>query len=71
MQLTLASDPTVLAFETGNELGGWTGSHYAPPVAWTRSIAQLLKQLSPDALVISGTYGVKQAELSIAEIDLV
>ncbi|GAA5986353.1 hypothetical protein JCM10908_003720 [Rhodotorula pacifica] len=69
--LTLASDPTVLAFETGNELGGWTGKHYAPPVIWTRSVARLIKSLSPDALVISGSYGVRKDELAISEIDIV
>ncbi|KAG0662394.1 hypothetical protein C6P46_003340 [Rhodotorula mucilaginosa] len=69
--LTLASDPTILAFETGNELGGWTGKHYPPPVAWTRSIAQLIKSLSPNSLVVSGSYGVRRDELSISEVDIV
>jgi hypothetical protein len=64
-QLTLATDPTILAFETGNELGGWTGSAYPPPVKWTTAISELLKDLAPDALVISGSYGVRADELSL------
>lgn len=70
-QLTMASDPTVLAFETGNELGGWTGDDYPPPVEWTASIAQLLHELAPDTLVLSGSYGVRKSELAIAGVDMV
>lgn len=69
-QLTLAQDPTVLAFETGNELSGWTGRDYPPPVEWTTAIAQLLKELAPQTLVLSGTYGVREAELHIDEVDM-
>ncbi|GAA5863400.1 hypothetical protein JCM3774_005279 [Rhodotorula dairenensis] len=69
--LTLASDPTILAFETGNELGGWTGNHYPPPIAWTRSIARLIKSLAPNSLVVSGSYGVRRDELMIDEVDIV
>ncbi|GJN89919.1 hypothetical protein Rhopal_002908-T1 [Rhodotorula paludigena] len=68
--LTLAQDPTVLAFETGNELSGWTGRDYPPPVEWTTAIAQLLKELAPQTLVLSGTYGVREAELHIDEVDI-
>ncbi|BGP14891.1 hypothetical protein JCM10213v2_002846 [Rhodosporidiobolus nylandii] len=68
--LTLATDPTVLAFETGNELGGWTGSHFAPPVEWTTSVARLLKELAPNTLVIDGTYGVKKKALGIEDVDV-
>ncbi|GAA5834208.1 hypothetical protein JCM11251_000571 [Rhodosporidiobolus azoricus] len=68
--LSLATDPTVLAFETGNELGGWTGKHYPPPVRWTESIAQLLKELAPQTLVLSGSYGVRKEELGISEVDM-
>ncbi|GAA5861819.1 hypothetical protein JCM8547_008564 [Rhodosporidiobolus lusitaniae] len=68
--LTLATDPTVLAFETGNELGDWTGSSYPPPVEWTTSIAKLLKELAPSTLVLSGTYGVQKDELEIEGVDM-
>lgn len=59
-----------MAFETGNELGGYGGHGTEPSIAWTRSIASLIKSLAPNTLVISGSYGVKQNELGIAEIDI-
>ncbi|GAA5950817.1 hypothetical protein JCM21900_002027 [Sporobolomyces salmonicolor] len=68
--LTLATDPTILAFETGNELGGWTGHDYAPPVEWSIAISQYLKELAPQTLVVSGTYGVKTNELGIETVDI-
>ncbi|GAA6041852.1 hypothetical protein JCM8097_004507 [Rhodosporidiobolus ruineniae] len=68
--LTLASDPTVFAFETGNELGGWTGSHYPSPVEWATAISQLLKELAPQTLVLSGSYGVRKDELGITTVDM-
>lgn len=49
--LTMAEEPTILAFETGNELGGWSGKHYPPPVEWTTAVAAYLKQLAPETLV--------------------
>ncbi|KPV77313.1 glycoside hydrolase family 5 protein [Rhodotorula graminis WP1] len=69
--LTMATDPTVLAFETGNELGGWTGDDYPPPAEWTTAVAQLLHELAPDTLVLSGSYGVRKDELEIAGVDMV
>ncbi|GAA5906888.1 hypothetical protein JCM6882_006857 [Rhodosporidiobolus microsporus] len=68
--LSLSTDPTILAFETGNELGGWTGRDYPPPVEWTRSVARLLKELAPRTLVVSGSYGVRRDELGIEEVDI-
>ncbi|KAM0788655.1 hypothetical protein ACM66B_002757 [Microbotryomycetes sp. NB124-2] len=69
--LTMAEEPTIMAFETGNELGGWSGKQHPPPVEWTRSIADLLKTLAPDTLVVSGTYGVRKDELGIDNVDIV
>lgn len=68
--LTMAQDPVVMAFETGNELGG--SSHIAdqPTVAWVDAITKLIKQLAPNTLVMSGTYGVRKSELSLASVDL-
>lgn len=67
----MAEEPTVLAFETGNELGGWEGKSSPPPVAWTTAIAAYLKELAPDTLVLSGSYGVRKDELSIEDVDMV
>ncbi|SCV74634.1 BQ2448_7663 [Microbotryum intermedium] len=50
-------DPTIMAWETGNELGGYIGREGYPPYAWTNSIAGLIKGLSPKSLVIDGTDG--------------
>ncbi|KAM0746042.1 glycoside hydrolase [Meredithblackwellia eburnea MCA 4105] len=68
--LSLANDSTVLAFESGNELGGWGLRSYPPPVEWTRSVAKLIKQLSPNSLFVSGSYGVRKEEGEIAEVDM-
>jgi endo-1,4-beta-mannosidase len=50
-----ADDETILAWETGNELGGWDDS--PPPGSWTVHIARFIKNLSPNVLVIDGTLG--------------
>lgn len=43
-------DPTIMAWETGNEI--------EPPVSWTSQISSLLKTLAPQQLVMDGTYGI-------------
>ncbi|KAK4701098.1 mannan endo-1,4-beta-mannosidase, partial [Phenoliferia sp. Uapishka_3] len=68
--LTLAEEPTILAFETGNELGGWGGNASPPPIAWVTAIADYLKVLAPNTLVLSGTYGVRSSELAIESVDI-
>lgn len=68
--LTMAEDPTILAFETGNELGGWGGKTYPPPVDWTTAIAAKLKALAPNTLVLDGSYGVRKSNLDIANVDV-
>ncbi|BGP23694.1 hypothetical protein JCM10295v2_002595 [Rhodotorula toruloides] len=68
--LTLATDPTILAFELGNELGGYFGRSYPPPIDWSTAIAKLLKELAPRTLVVSGSYGVRRDEARVDEIDL-
>lgn len=50
-----ADDETILAWETGNELGGW--DDLPPPGSWTVQVARFIKTLSPKALVIDGTLG--------------
>lgn len=60
----------MLAFETGNELGGTKLANYPPPIAWTSAVANRLKGLAPNTLVMSGSYGVVAEELSIAAVDI-
>jgi len=68
--LTYAEDPTIFAYETGNELGGPIFGDKDVPVAWTTEIARYVKELAPNKLVIDGTYGVNTTHLSIKEIDI-
>lgn len=68
--LTYAEDPTIMGYETGNELGGPTFGDMDVPVSWTTEIAQYIKQLGPNKLVIDGTYGINKTHLPIKEIDI-
>lgn len=56
--LTYAEDPTIFAFETGNELGGPVFGDMDVPVSWTTEISAYIKQLAPKTLVVDGTYGI-------------
>jgi len=68
--LTYAEDPTIIGYETGNELGGPVFGDKWVPVEWITEIAQLVKQLGPEKLVIDGTYGINVTHFSIEEIDI-
>lgn len=68
--LTYAEDPTIFAYETGNELGGPIFGDKNVPVSWTTEIAQYVKQLAPNKLVIDGTYGINTTHLGIDEVDI-
>ena len=48
-------DPAILAWQLGNELGGWDGTTL-PPTAWTLEMAQFIKNNSKQ-LVMDGIYG--------------
>jgi mannan endo-1,4-beta-mannosidase len=43
--LTYAQDPTIIAYETGNELNGIIWADKDVPVDWVREICQYIKQL--------------------------
>ncbi|MCJ1311097.1 hypothetical protein MMC25_004767 [Agyrium rufum] len=68
--LTYAEDPTIMGYETGNELGGPLFGDMDVPVEWTTEIAQYIKSLAPRKLVIDGTYGVNKTHLAIPELDI-
>ena len=57
------AEPTIMAWETGNELK-------APPRAWTAEISAYLKQLAPNQLVVDGAYGVQRDALDIDTVDI-
>jgi hypothetical protein len=60
----LGDDPTIMCWETGNELVN-------PPLAWTQHIAQTIKSLAPNHLVMDGIYGaIPKTEFAVAEVDL-
>jgi hypothetical protein len=63
--VALKNDPAILAWETGNELGNPT-----PPTSWTTIIANYLKSIDSNHIVIDGSYGVNSAALSIANVDI-
>lgn len=62
------NDPTILAWETGNELGWFDNPTQLKN--WTQDIANYLKQQDPNHLVADGNYGVADAHLAIASIDM-
>lgn len=68
--LTYAEDPTIFAYETGNELSGPVFGDMDVPVAWTSEISAFVKKLAPKKLVIDGTYGVNKTHLCIPTIDI-
>jgi hypothetical protein len=49
------NDPTILAWQLGNELGGWDDT--PPPVDWSLDIAYHIKSIAPNTLVMDGTMG--------------
>jgi len=69
--LSYAEDPTIFAYETGNELGGPIFGDQNVPVAWTDEICSYIKQLSlKKKLCIDGTYGVNRTHLDIPSVDI-
>lgn len=68
--LTYAEDPTIFAYETGNELLGPIWGDMNSPADWVQDIARHVKSLAPQKLVVDGTYGINKTHLSIEEIDI-
>lgn len=54
--LAWKDDPTIMAWETGNEFGAYMGQEGYPPASFTSSVAAYIKSLTP-ALVIDGSDG--------------
>lgn len=57
------NDPTILAWETGNEL--------SPPTGWTQSISTYIKSIDRNHLVLDGRYGVDPKAASLTNVDIV
>lgn len=67
--LTYAEDPTIFAYETGNELSGPVQGDTDVPASWTAEICDYIKQLAPHKLCIDGTYGINKTHLTIPSVD--
>lgn len=68
--LTYAADPTIFAYESGNELVGPVFGDMDVPVEWLQNIASFLKELAPEKLFVDGTYGVNRSHLRVDEVDI-
>lgn len=55
-------DPTILAWETGNEL--------LSPSNWTQNIASDLKSIDHHHLVVDGNYGINLSSLTLPDVDI-
>ncbi|GAA5940708.1 hypothetical protein JCM10213_004294 [Rhodosporidiobolus nylandii] len=64
--VALKDDPTILAWETGNELGGYMLGGGAPPASWTQEIAIYIKSIAPNHLVADGTDGLTDYDGNLA-----
>ncbi|KAK4046098.1 hypothetical protein OIV83_006351 [Microbotryomycetes sp. JL201] len=72
-------DPTIMMWETGNELGAWHNMEGFPPAAWTSEITSYMKSLSPNSLIVDGSFGLYNEKvanlispgLSIPSVDAV
>lgn len=56
------NDPTIMAWETGNEL--------QPPASWTQTIANYIKSVDNNHLVLDGRNGIDSSALSIPSVDM-
>lgn len=68
--ISYADDPTIFAYETGNELCGPVWGDMNVPASWVQQIGAYVKSLAPKKLFVDGTYGVNREHLSIAEVDI-
>lgn len=55
-------DPTILAWETGNELNA--------PTSWTQTIANYIKGIDSNHLVLDGNYGINTTSLPLKNVDM-
>ncbi|BGP17759.1 hypothetical protein JCM10213v2_005801 [Rhodosporidiobolus nylandii] len=55
--ISYAQDPTILAWETGNELGGYINSEAWPPASWTNQTIDFIRAIDTNHLILDGTNG--------------
>ena len=68
--MSYADDPTIFAYETGNELCGPVWGDMDVPASWVHEIGSYVKTLAPNKLFVDGTYGVNTTHLSTPEVDI-
>ncbi|KAB5530533.1 glycoside hydrolase superfamily [Coniochaeta sp. 2T2.1] len=68
--ISYAEDPTIFAYETGNELCGPVWGDMNVPASWVQEIGSYVKSLAPKKLFVDGTYGVNKTHLAIPEVDI-
>ncbi|GAA6037508.1 hypothetical protein JCM8097_008224 [Rhodosporidiobolus ruineniae] len=51
------NDPTIIAWETGNELGGYINAEMYPPASWTKTIIDTIRTYDKNHLIIDGSNG--------------
>ncbi|KAI0030945.1 glycoside hydrolase [Vararia minispora EC-137] len=68
--LALKDDPTIFAWESGNELSAARFGDGPAPAAWTKEIGQLIKGLAPKQLFMDGSYGVFPETLDNEIVDI-
>lgn len=57
------NDPTIMAWETGNEI--------TPTTRWTKTISEYIKSIDSHHLVIDGTKGVDAGALALNSVDII
>ncbi|MBC8062703.1 MAG: CIA30 family protein [Clostridiaceae bacterium] len=62
-------EPSVLAWETGNELGGYNQDKF--PQAWTTDIAAYIQGLDSNHLVMDGRYKVNVDSVNDPNVDII
>ncbi|GAA5834477.1 hypothetical protein JCM11251_007018 [Rhodosporidiobolus azoricus] len=55
--VSYANDPTILAWETGNEFGAWQHMEAWPPAAFTTAIANAIRSVDSNHIIVDGTNG--------------
>lgn len=55
-------DPAIMAWETGNEI--------YPPAWWTGMVANYIKSIDPNHLVVDGRYGIDPAAVILNNVDI-
>ncbi|KAG9254015.1 glycoside hydrolase superfamily [Emericellopsis atlantica] len=68
--LTYAEDPTIFAYESGNELYGDKWGDKNCPTEWVRDIGRFVKDLAPKKLYVDGTYGINADHFAVEEVDI-